>query len=125
MSIQPVAEDPHHFAHGEGRSYGADAKTLQMTEKEEGHAAGDRQADDVKGNFDLRVGNAGDLGQLPGKEIRGNDGQAAPVGQGDAEADVTVSYFTAALRPAFFSSRFMRQTASVRTSRMSTSASRT
>ena len=35
-----------------------------MTEKEEGHAAGDGQADDVKGNFDLRVGNAGDLGPV-------------------------------------------------------------
>ena len=62
-----------------------------MTEKEEGHAAGDGQADDVKGNFDLRVGNAGDLGQLPGKEIRGNDGQAAPVGQGDAQTDEQIA----------------------------------
>lgn len=69
----------------------------------------------------------GDIAVHPaaGEQVGGDDGHFAPVGQGDAKADGTVSYFTAALRSAFFSSRFPRQTASVRTSRTVTSARRT
>ena len=87
MSVHPVADKPHGFAHGKSGEDGADAQSFQMSQKEKCHSGGYSQTDDIKGNLDPGISGVEDLRKFPGKQIRGSDGKSAAVGQRDAETE--------------------------------------
>ena len=91
MPVQQVAEYRYHFFHGESGKDGADTESVQAAEEAEGQKSRGGKADHVKGNFDLGIGDMGDLGQLPGKEVCRDNGEAAAVGQSDAQADEQIT----------------------------------
>ena len=91
VSVQQIAERRHRFTHRESGEDGADAEPVQMAQKTKGQKSRDGQTDHVKGNLDLCIGNMGDLGQLPGKQVCGNNREPAAVGQGDAKADEQIA----------------------------------
>ena len=58
-----------------------------MSQTEKGQPGSDRQTGDIKTDLDLRVADAGDICQFPWKQVGGDDGQTAPVGQRNADAE--------------------------------------
>ncbi len=91
MPIQQIAEYRYHFSHGESGKDGADTETVQTAQKAKGQKSCGDKADYVKGNLDLSIGDMGDLGQFSGEEVCGNNGEAAAVGQSDAQADEQIT----------------------------------
>ena len=84
MLIQHITRKANGLAHGKRRRNGADAQALQMVEETQRQACRHCQTDDIEANFDFGVRNARNIGQLPGKQVRGDDGQLAAVGERNA-----------------------------------------
>ena len=63
-----------------------------MVEETQRQACRHCQTDDIEANFDFGVRNARNIGQLPGKQVRGDDGQLAAVGERNAQADQAVAH---------------------------------
>ena len=91
MPIQQIAEYRYHFPRGESGKNCADTETIQAAEEAEGQKSRGGKADHVKGNLDLGIGDMGDLGQLPGKEVCRDNGEAAALGQSDAKTDEQIT----------------------------------
>ena len=62
--------DSDTFSHGKGGEDGADAEAFQMSQTEKCHAGGDQQTDNVEGNLDSGITDAGYLGKFPWEKIR-------------------------------------------------------
>lgn len=85
------SDDADTFAHGKGGEDSADAQSFDVTEAEKCHAGGDGQADNVKGDFDPRVADVGNLRTLSREEVCRDDRHLAAVGQRDAKGDDDVA----------------------------------
>ena len=78
MLVQRIARKTNGLAHGKSGGNGTDTQTLQMMQEAQRQSGGHGKADDIERDLDSRVGEAGDVGQLAGEQVGGDDGQAAP-----------------------------------------------
>lgn len=91
MTVDSPTDQVDDFTHGEGRQNGTDAQAADLAQEKKGHGRCDPQADDVERNLDFGVGDPGDIRELSGKEVGGDDRHFTAVRQGDAQTDNQVA----------------------------------